>query len=299
MNKHLDPYRAEQARQRRAANLTRQAAIRKTEDASLGDPIRSRPTPFIESLQPNASLESLQTDALNHYIKKAEIQHTLERSKWLTEPITSTSNSENEIEMVQQLQVQYDKASEAMASAELDPEHRQELVNQQKEAEAAIGRIKEEQKQRRQHQIRHDNAAEAMARIVDLNMGSGKDRTRLNIQRCIEEFGRHNTDKDLGPKPASTQTPPREATDVPIRSGPDTGSSEVQIAILTAKINVLVNNVRNKDKHNKRNLRLLVHKRQKLLAYLRRKERGGPRWQNIVDRLGINDAMWKGEISLS
>ncbi|RMZ76057.1 hypothetical protein DV737_g5001, partial [Chaetothyriales sp. CBS 132003] len=298
MNKHLDPYRAEQARQRRAANLTRRAAIRK-EDAALGDPIRSRPTPFIESLQPSAPLEALKTDSLNHYIKKDEIERTLERSKWLTEPITSTSNSENETEMLQQLQAQCDKANEAMASAELDPERRQEILNQQKEAQAAIGRIKKEQEQRQQHQTQHDNAAQAMARIVDLNMGSGKDRTRLNIQRCIEEFGRHNTDKHLAPKPASTQTRPREATDVPVRSGPDTGSSEVQIAILTAKINVLVNNVRNKDKHNKRNLRLLVHKRQKLLAYLRRKERGGPRWQNIVDSLGINDAMWKGEISLS
>ncbi|RMD40110.1 hypothetical protein DV735_g5029, partial [Chaetothyriales sp. CBS 134920] len=298
MNKHLDPYRAEQAKQRRAANLTRQAAIRK-ESASLGDPIRSRPTPFIDSLQPSAPLESLQTETLNHYIKKDEIQHTLERSKWLTEPLTSSGSSESETKTLQQLQAQYDSANEGLAKADLDPARREELVTQKKEAEAALGRVKEEQERRRQHQSQHDNAAEAMARIVDLTMGSGKDRTRLNIQRCIEEFGRHNTDKYLEPKPASTQAEPREATDVPVRSGPDTGSSEVQIAILTAKINVLVNHVRNKDKHNKRNLRLLVHRRQKLLSYLRRKERGGPRWQNIVDKLGINDAMWKGEISLS
>lgn len=85
---------------------------------------------------------------------------------------------------------------------------------------------------------------------------------------------------------------------VPKRVGPDTGSAEVQVAILTTKINVLADNLGKKDKHNKRNLRLLVHKRQKLLKYLRRKERGGPRWQHLMDKLGLGDAMWKGEISL-
>ena len=90
-----------------------------------------------------------------------------------------------------------------------------------------------------------------------------------------------------------------ELAQVPKRAGPDTGSSEVQIAILTTKINVLAANLHKKDKDNKRSLRLLVHRRQKLLQYLRRKERGGPRWQNVVEQLGINDAMWKGEISLA
>lgn len=70
------------------------------------------------------------------------------------------------------------------------------------------------------------------------------------------------------------------------------------MAILTTKINVLADNLRNKDKLNKRGLRLMVHKRQKLLAYLRRRERAGPRWSNLVEKLGIQDAMWKGEISL-
>lgn len=52
------------------------------------------------------------------------------------------------------------------------------------------------------------------------------------------------------------------------------------------------------DKVNKRNLRLLVHRRQKLLRYLERKERGGPRFQNVVDVLGLTEGMWRGEISL-
>jgi len=71
---------------------------------------------------------------------------------------------------------------------------------------------------------------------------------------------------------------------------------------LTAKIRVLANHLERphyqKDKVNKRNLRVLVHRRQKLLAYLRRKERGSERWQNVVETLGLTDGTWKGEISL-
>ena len=52
------------------------------------------------------------------------------------------------------------------------------------------------------------------------------------------------------------------------------------------------------DKANKRNLRLLVHRRQKLLRYLRQKERGGPRFQNVLETLGLTEGMWKGEISM-
>lgn len=153
-----------------------------------------------------------------------------------------------------------------------------------------------------EHQQQHENAVKAMQSITSLDVGSSKDKTRVHVKRCIEEFGRHNTDQVLPPKPASSQqSNPIHSEgyeNVPKRSGPDTGSSEVQIAILTTKINVLADNLHNKDKHNKRGLRLLVHRRQKLLSYLRRQERGGPRWQNLVEKLGINDAMWKGEISL-
>jgi len=83
--------------------------------------------------------------------------------------------------------------------------------------------------------------------------------------------------------------------------GPDTGSSEVQIAILTAKIRTLADFLETRgrgDKVNKRNLRLLVHRRQKLLAYLERKERGGGRFKHVVETLGLTEGTWRGEISL-
>ncbi|PYH40253.1 mitochondrial 37S ribosomal protein uS15m [Aspergillus saccharolyticus JOP 1030-1] len=151
------------------------------------------------------------------------------------------------------------------------------------------------------HLKQHENAKKAMDRILDLASGNNQDRMRINIQKCIETFGRHNTDKKLPPKPAgvapenATVHPPKDP-----RCGIDTGSSEVQVAILTSKIINLTRHLEhtNKDKHNKRNLRLLVHKRQKLLRYLRRRERGGPRWQHLVETLGLSDAAWKGEISM-
>jgi ribosomal protein S15 len=134
---------------------------------------------------------------------------------------------------------------------------------------------------------------------------------RVNITRCVETFGRHNTDKALPPRAphltainsnaAPAVRPPTNEAAASKRIGPDTGSSEVQIAILTAKIKTVADflSTRGKgDKHNKRNLRLLVHRRQKLLQYLRRKERGGPRWQHCIETLGLTEGTWKGEISL-
>lgn len=151
------------------------------------------------------------------------------------------------------------------------------------------------------HQQAHQNAEEAIQRIVNLSNGNTKDRLRVNVQKCIDQFGRHSTDVSLPPKPASV--PHASAIGHPEKTprvGPDTGSSEVQAAILTVKIMNLSRHLQtaNKDKHNKRNLQLLVHKRQKLLQYIRRKERGGPRWQNLMESLGLSDAAWKGEIAL-
>lgn len=75
----------------------------------------------------------------------------------------------------------------------------------------------------------------------------------------------------------------------------------MQIAILTAKIRVLADRwdgVARKDKVNKRNLRLLLHRRQKLLKYMERKERGGDRWRHVIEVLGLTEATWKGQIAV-
>jgi small subunit ribosomal protein S15 len=69
--------------------------------------------------------------------------------------------------------------------------------------------------------------------------------------------------------------------------GADTGSPEVQVAILTTRIRQLTEHmkVHKKDFHSRRGLLVMVGKRRKLLQYLRNKSFG--RYQNLIQRLGL------------
>ena len=67
----------------------------------------------------------------------------------------------------------------------------------------------------------------------------------------------------------------------------DTGSTEVQVAILTARIRELTEHmkVHKKDFHSRRGLLIMVGKRRRLLQYLRNKDFG--RYQTLIQRLGL------------
>ena len=67
----------------------------------------------------------------------------------------------------------------------------------------------------------------------------------------------------------------------------DTGSPEVQVAILTERINVLTEHMRNnpQDKHSNRGLLKMVGKRRKLLDYLAKKDI--ERYRALIAKLGI------------
>jgi len=67
----------------------------------------------------------------------------------------------------------------------------------------------------------------------------------------------------------------------------DTGSSEVQIALLSERIRYLTEHFKfhKKDHHSRRGLLKLVGKRRKLLNYL--KENQIDRYRTIIDRLGL------------
>ena len=67
----------------------------------------------------------------------------------------------------------------------------------------------------------------------------------------------------------------------------DTGSSEVQVALLTERINQLSEHfkVHTKDHHSRRGLLDLVSRRRRLLNYLRRT--GPDRYQELIQRLGL------------
>ncbi|MEE8241243.1 MAG: 30S ribosomal protein S15 [Nitrospirales bacterium] len=67
----------------------------------------------------------------------------------------------------------------------------------------------------------------------------------------------------------------------------DTGSAEVQIAILTNRISYLTEHFKThkKDHHSRRGLLQMVSRRRRLLDYLRRGDEG--RYRAVLERLGI------------
>jgi small subunit ribosomal protein S15 len=71
------------------------------------------------------------------------------------------------------------------------------------------------------------------------------------------------------------------------RDSKDTGSPEVQIALLTSRINELTEHMRThqKDYSSRKGLLMLVSKRSSLLTYLRNKDRD--RYLSIIGKLGI------------
>ncbi len=71
------------------------------------------------------------------------------------------------------------------------------------------------------------------------------------------------------------------------RGTADTGSPEVQVALLTARINELTPHFKThaKDHHGRRGLLRLVSRRRKLLDYL--KDRDADRYVALINKLGL------------
>jgi len=71
------------------------------------------------------------------------------------------------------------------------------------------------------------------------------------------------------------------------RAGNDTGSPEVQVALLTERINGLTEHFKShvKDFHSRRGLLKMVSQRRKLLDYLKRSDAG--KYRSIIERLGL------------
>ena len=71
------------------------------------------------------------------------------------------------------------------------------------------------------------------------------------------------------------------------RGKDDTGSPEVQVAILTDRINTLTEHFKThaKDNHSRRGLLMMVNKRRSLLDYLRREDE--TRYTDLIAKLGL------------
>ena len=87
-----------------------------------------------------------------------------------------------------------------------------------------------------------------------------KDTQRTHKQTTNEEYGSHTT---------------------------DTGTPEVQVALLTERINHLTEHLRSnqKDHHSRRGLLMMVGKRRRLLGYLRNQD--VERYRSLIARLGL------------
>lgn len=260
--------------QRKAAHNVIKERVEAQRASEFGDPVRGLTTPFVESFD-SAGQAEFSRPPLDDNGNPLEEPHPLPTSPHVLNNMVSQPELDEALQHARVL------------TQPLAP------VN----AEAADP-VLEQQKLER-HAANHTKAAEALQRIVHMNNGSSKNKRHANIRRCVETFGRHNTDKTLTPKPLARGI---EEVEKPVRAGADTGSSEVQIGILTAKIRALANELETgrgyRDKVGKRDLRLMVHKRAKLLKYMARKERGSERWTHMISTLGLSPATYQREITL-
>jgi small subunit ribosomal protein S15 len=73
------------------------------------------------------------------------------------------------------------------------------------------------------------------------------------------------------------------------RSKKDTGSSEVQIALLTAHINHLTDHLKihKKDEHSRGGLRIMVSQRRRFMKYLKKTQKD--RYQSLIQELNLRD----------
>jgi small subunit ribosomal protein S15 len=71
------------------------------------------------------------------------------------------------------------------------------------------------------------------------------------------------------------------------RGSDDTGSPEVQVAILTSRIQTLTEHFKThaKDNHSRRGLLMMVNKRRSLLDYLKREDTA--RYSDLITKLGL------------
>ncbi|MCJ1408745.1 hypothetical protein MMC19_002821 [Ptychographa xylographoides] len=302
-----DPYANKHAEARRAANIARQEVIRKERAEALGDPIRGITTPFVESFdsalppQPERMTAdlNLSADAVaersNATSSSESSASMLFKTNYNPHKLTVPARPRPEAELLDHFltpsELQSALATSHALTAPLPP------------STPSSDDPSERARELSEHAQKHKIAAEALSRILSLGNASSNSRTAANTQRCIATFGRHETDTFLRPRPRSAAelNPNVHTADKTPRAGKDTGSSEVQIAILTAKIRVLADRYAGEnrnDKVNKRNLRLLLHRRQKLLKYMEKKERGGERWRYMIETLGLTEATWHGQIEV-
>ena len=290
----IDPYTRKIMEARTAAIKARQQAARVVVDETPDSPIsgRGEPTPFIKSLGLGMPVENVHISDEDGVPSRAPGVVNIElkdHAAILDSENTGVAKPDHLAYFVDSEELaRFGKLSAALSAPV--PSANRAIADPQIELQKKI-----------RHEEDHVTRMAALARILAVENQGSEQRHHINKTRIIEEFGRHMTDGTIDPRQRIKRAHHPDNWTPKERIGPDTGSSEVQIALITAKIHALTQGVgalHKKDKVNKRNLRLLLHRRQKLLAYFYKRDHGGERWQHMVEKLGITPAMWKGEIEV-
>ena len=94
------------------------------------------------------------------------------------------------------------------------------------------------------------------------------------------------TERSTKRKPAAHRSRPDVIEQYRVHAT-DTGSADVQVALLTSRINELSGHFKQhaKDHHSRRGLIHMVNRRRRLLEYVKRTDLG--RYQQIIQRLGL------------
>ena len=94
-------------------------------------------------------------------------------------------------------------------------------------------------------------------------------------------------EKDMGEETSSAEAHTQQIVQAYRRHDTDTGSPEVQVALLSDRIGYLTEHFKShaKDHHSRRGLLKLVGQRRRLLDYVKRSDFG--RYKSLIERLGI------------
>ncbi|KAG9046018.1 hypothetical protein FS837_005205 [Tulasnella sp. UAMH 9824] len=137
---------------------------------------------------------------------------------------------------------------------------------------------------------------EAMERIIDLRNASARGIAYANRQRIIQAFSRAATGTDQASERPDTGSPEVQGLSPRIPAFFQPADECYIAALMTAKIRNLWDHLtqNSRDIHNRRALRTLVHKRAKVLRYLKQKDVG--RYEALLPEIGLEKGAVEGEI---
>lgn len=251
--------RRQLAIQRKKANIARQTVLKAERSPTNFDPIIGRPTDFTRSLvTPNAVWSANSTIHDSLYFPQEDIKKIQKA--------------------VEQVMHDREKAAPRLyttlhRSSVGSPPDSTDSVPQVPTEENTVLRSEEELMAAKLSSLTLENErkTEASSRILSLQNSNARTLRAYNTAHAIREFG---------------------------RTKGDTGSAEVQAAILTVRILAESVHIANnkKDVHGFRGFRGLVHQRQKILKYLRRES--VERYYSCIERLGLQDQSVVKEITM-